>query len=69
MKQNDDCEIPHAGVQRADRPPRGDARRIPPIAIGETVTNTFHRVLLKGWSGMPTTSHASRSPSSRTHTR
>ena len=47
MKQNDDCEIPHAGVQRADRPPRGDARRIPPIAIGETVTNIFHRVLPK----------------------
>ncbi|ESU34776.1 Dihydrolipoamide acyltransferase [Giardia duodenalis] len=79
-------EVPHVGIQRADRSSRGDARgdghvrvpgdphpegvrRIPPDRDRRTVTNIFHRVLLKGWSGMPTTSHANRSPSSRTRTR
>ena len=69
MEQNDDfVKYLTQAYNELTAHPEG-VRRIPPDRDGETVTNIFHRVLLKGWSGMLTTPHANRSPSSRTRTR
>ncbi|ESU34926.1 Hypothetical protein DHA2_154096, partial [Giardia duodenalis] len=48
MKQNDSfVKYLTQAYNELTTHPEG-VRRIPPIAIGETVTNIFHRVLLKG---------------------